>query len=237
MQEVLKKEKEHSFKIFDTIAGTYDLLNRILSFGIDILWRKKLIRQLPPQRNLKVLDLATGTGDLAIALANDKRVSHVTGIDLSCQMIRLGRKKIQELDIQDKVILEIGDAVSIPKVDSSFDAVTVSFGIRNFPDTFKSLENSYRVLKPKGRCLVLEFGLPANPFLRVPYLFYFRSVLPLIGGLLSGNWKAYRYLNQTVEQYPYGIEFKSLMERAGFQNVKAESLSGGIAYLYSGDKC
>ena len=236
MQEVLDKEKEQSFKIFDTIASTYDLLNRLLSFGIDILWRKKLLRQLPNKTNLKVLDLATGTGDLALALAHDKRVAKVTGIDLSCQMIRLGRKKLQGLEIQDKVVLEIGDAVSIPKVDASYDVVTVSFGIRNFPNTQKSLENSFRVLRPEGRMLVLEFGLPKNPLIRLPYLFYFRTVLPFLGGLLSGNWKAYRYLNQTVEHYPYGQDFLNLMKKAGLKNLKATSLSGGIAYLYSGDK-
>lgn len=232
----LKERKNQSFKIFDDIAGTYDLLNRCLSLGIDVLWRKRMMKELPAGDQLIALDLATGTGDVALELAAQKRVAKVQGLDLSTGMVELGKKKIIKKGFAHKAQLGIGDGVAVPVADESQDVVTLSFGIRNFPDPQLSLKNIHRVLKPNGRALVMEFGLPKNFLVRAVYLFYFRKLLPFVGNLISGHGDAYTYLNKTVEDFPYDQDFLNWMKEAGFKNPKAVSLSFGIAFLYIGEK-
>lgn len=239
-QEILSERKKESYKIFDEIAPTYDFLNHLLSFGIDIRWRKKLIAHLPKVREnregLNVLDLATGTGDLALVLGKQPSVKKVTGLDLSKGMIEFGIKKVTERKLDQKVFLMIGDAVNIPSADQNFDLVTISFGIRNFSSAQNSLNDIYRVLKPQGRLMIMEFSIPKNPIFRAIYFFYFRTLLPFIGNIISGHKDAYTYLNKTVEDFPYGEAFLSMMRQSGFKNLKALPLTFGIATLYIGDK-
>lgn len=230
----LKERKSESFKIFDQIAKTYDLLNHLLSFGIDIYWRKRLLKLLPDRNGLKVLDLATGTGDLALTLSRDPRVESVRGIDLSKGMVEIGQQKVIKNQLQNKVKLEIGDGVTIPAEDSSLDAVTVSFGIRNFNDFRASLRNMARVLKPEGRAYIMEFSLPKNPIVRGVYFLYFRHILPWVGNLISGHGDAYTYLNKTVEDFPYGDDFLIAMTEEGFERAESYLLTFGIATIYVG---
>jgi demethylmenaquinone methyltransferase/2-methoxy-6-polyprenyl-1,4-benzoquinol methylase len=229
----IPERKRESWKIFDEIAPTYDRINRIISMGVDTSWRRNFRRFLQNRDNLSCLDLATGTGDVALELAEDERVNRVLGTDMSKGMIEYGQKRIARSKFADKINLEIGDGVSIPGKDSSVDVITVAFGIRNFSDHKESLKNMVRVLKPRGRAMILEFSLPTNKLFKVLYLFYFRSILPRIGNLLSKHSYAYTYLNKTVESFPYGEAFMKDMKDAGFKQVQ---LTLGIATFYIGYK-
>lgn len=235
-QENLSERKKESYKIFNEIAGTYDLLNHTLSLGIDIYWRNKLLKNLPAKESINALDLATGTGDVALTLIKDRRIKKITGLDLSKGMIDIGIEKVKKKGHDKKIFLMLGDAVNIPAADNSFDLTTISFGIRNFSDPQKSLHDIYRVLKKDGRVMIMEFAIPSNFIIRSIYFFYFRYFLPKIGNLISKHKDAYTYLNKTVEEFPYGDEFLKLMQNAGFKNLKKESLTFGIAMLYIGDK-
>jgi demethylmenaquinone methyltransferase/2-methoxy-6-polyprenyl-1,4-benzoquinol methylase len=236
MSNQLAERKTESYKIFDKIAGTYDFLNHLLSFGIDIYWRQKVIKNLPPRKNLQCLDLACGTGDLTIVLAKQDSVEKVTGLDMSKGMVDIGKIKIDKKGYSHKAGMQIGDGVEIPTADEIFDVTTVSFGIRNFPDPQRSLENMYRVIKPGGRSMVLEFSIPKSALFRGIYFFYFRYLLPFVGNLISKHKDAYSYLNETVEDFPYGQDFADMMTKAGFKNVRFEELTFGIATLYIGEK-
>lgn len=241
MTEPATTAKNHSrkevWKMFDRIAHRYDLLNRMLSLGQDVVWRKKVARHLPEQPELHVLDVATGTGDLIIFMQQaNAAVKSGIGIDMAEKMLEYGRPKLEKAGISDRFSLKTGNAVAIPFSDNQFDATTISFGIRNVIDVPKALSEMHRVLKKNGRALILEFSLPNNALLRGLYLFYFRNILPRIGGLISGDSFAYRYLNDTVESFPYGEEFCNLMRDAGFRDVKMAPLTFGIATIYQGDK-
>lgn len=237
MEPTLSERKKESYKIFNEISGTYDFLNHFLSAGIDIYWRKQLMRQIPKGRtNLQALDLATGTGDVALGLAASPSIAKITGIDMSQGMIEQGKIKVKKRGLESKINLDIGDGVEVPYPDNSFDLVTLSFGIRNFSDPLKSLKNIYRVLRPNGKVVIIEFSLPKSALIRKPYLFYFRKVLPKVGNLLSGHADAYSYLNKTVEDFPYGESFLQLAKQAGFSSLKQIPLSFGIAALYVGEK-
>ncbi len=236
MGQTLQERKKESYKIFDEIAGTYDFLNHFLSFGIDIYWRQKFLKQLPASKEIIALDLATGTGDVPLVLVKDKRVQKVTGLDLSKGMLAVGKKKIEKAGLSNKISFHHGDGVKIPSADNSFDLVTISFGIRNFEDPQQSIHDIYRVLKPGGRLLIMELSVPSNRFMKMLYLFFFRKVLPIIGNLVSKHKDAYSYLNQSVEDFPCGNEFKSLLDNAGFKNTNYKELTFGIATLYCGDK-
>lgn len=236
MTAIDTSRKKESFKIFNEIAGTYDFLNRALSMGIDVKWRKEFIRNLPPRRSLEVLDLATGTGDVALVVGRDQKVIKVKGLDMSEGMIEIGKEKIQEQNLQKTINLGIGDGVTIPEEDNSYDVVTLAFGIRNFYDPQKSLENIQRVLRPGGRALIMEFSLPKNFIIKAFYLFYFRYLLPFIGNIVSKHKDAYTYLNKTVEDFPYGEDFMKMMKNAGLKRVREVPLTFGIASLYIGEK-
>ena len=228
--------KSDSYKIFDAIAGRYDVINTVLSGGLHRVWRKELRRKLPERTGQVVLDLATGTADVAIELIEDPRVTKVVGVDLSEGMIAIGRNKLRKLGVDDRVQLHVGDAQSLRYVDGQFDVATMSFGIRNVPNVDACLREIHRVLKPGGRGLVLEFALPKLKVMRTLHVFYLRRILPIIGRMMSGHGTAYTYLNQTIEEFPFGEDFVRLMKKAGFSNAKHVSLTFGIVNLYWGDK-
>ncbi|MEK6578501.1 MAG: bifunctional demethylmenaquinone methyltransferase/2-methoxy-6-polyprenyl-1,4-benzoquinol methylase UbiE, partial [Bdellovibrionota bacterium] len=228
--------KAQSYKLFDRIAGRYDSLNRILSLGIDLYWRRVLSRSLAA-KPIKVLDLATGTADQIIDLVSVyPSIENAIGLDLSNGMLEKGRAKVLDAGFEDRITLREGDAQNLPFPESTFQATSISFGIRNIPDVALALREMLRVLVPGGQSFVLEFSTPRNRIFRTFYFFYLRHVLPQIGALLSGDSVAYRYLNQTIEGFPSGNEFCALMTKAGFVHIRARPLTFGIATLYSGEK-
>jgi demethylmenaquinone methyltransferase/2-methoxy-6-polyprenyl-1,4-benzoquinol methylase len=223
--------RQEVWKMFDSISSTYDRTNRILSLGMDQRWRKSVAHFLPLRTQLKILDLATGTGDqISALLKSNASIQSVTGIDLSSEMLEIAKKKLSG-----KADFLLADAEKLPFADASFDAATFSFGIRNVTDPLVSLKDIHRILKPSGRCLILEFSLPPQP-IRALYLLYLRHLLPRIGGLISRNPAAYRYLNQTIEHFPSGKDFSALMGKAGFQRLSRVSMSLGGVTLYVGEK-
>ena len=229
--------KEESWKIFDQIAPRYDLLNRVLSLGLDVRWRRRLGGFLPETPHIRLLDLATGTADVPLILMQHvTRVDSASGIDMSQKMLDIGQRKVRAKGLESKIELRHGDAAAIPYPEENFDALTIAFGIRNLPDIHNALQEMKRVLRPGGRALILEFSLPTNRLIRPLYLVYLRHLVPLIGYIISGHYRAYRYLNRTIETFPYGKDFCALMEEAGFGNVRANTLMFGIASIYQGDK-
>lgn len=223
-------------RMFDRIAHRYDLLNRLLSGKRDVKWRGLVAELLPAGDHLEVLDLATGTGDQLLSLYETGRVKSGIGIDLAEKMLDVGRHKFKRLGVDRSLLLSAGDAEQIPFEDNRFDSVTISFGIRNVSKVEVALGEMYRVLKPGGRALILEFSLPGNLFMRGTYLLYLRHILPLLGRVISGDSEAYRYLNRTIESFPYGDDFCRLMSAAGFDEVSFEPLTFGVASIYKGDK-
>lgn len=225
-----------TWRMFDRIAGRYDLLNRVLSFRQDVRWRNAMAEELPPGDGLAVLDLATGTADVLLRLLESDRVARGAGLDMSWNMLTHAQEKTARTKSGKPAPLLRGDATQLPVAGESFDAVSIAFGIRNVSGVSAALRDTRRVLRPGGRALILEFSLPRNPlFLRL-YLFYFRHVLPRIGAAVSGDGEAYRYLNQSVEAFPYGQAFCDLMTGAGFTSVRARPLTMGIATLYVGER-
>lgn len=225
-----------SWKMFDRISATYDRINRILSLGMDQRWRREVAKWLPLKPHLQILDLATGTGDQLFSLfESDAPIALAKGIDLAGDMLKIAEKKAEAKPYSKRIEWCKGDAEKIPFPDASFDAVTFSFGIRNVGNPLRSLQEIYRVLKPQGRCLILEFSLPNPPF-RPIYLFYLRHLLPRIGKALSKHPAAYRYLNETIESFPSGIAFCKLLEQASFPNPIVKSMAFGAVTLYIGEK-
>lgn len=223
--------------MFNRISKRYDFLNRLLSLRQDVRCRKAVVGALPAGEGLRMLDLATGTGDQILHLfESTRRVATATGMDLAEDMMAIGRQKIAAKGLESRVDLRLGDACQIPVPDQAYDFTTISFGIRNVLDVPRALREMHRVVKPGGRVIVLEFSLPTSAILRVPYLIYFRHVLPAIGSLFSGDAHAYRYLNRTVETFPYGEAFCALMREAGLVNVTARPVVLGVATVYAGDR-
>lgn len=237
----MKKYSTSAHHLFNQIAAPYDRLNRLLSLGVDRLWREKLVKKLPHAKNLVVIDVATGTAELALALAKDSRVKKVVGIDLSPEMLKVGEKKCETRLAKnpqegEKITLQLADALELPFERESFDVAAMSFGLRNFADPKKALDEMYRVLKPGGQILFLEFSLPQNSALKSLYLFYFRKLLPQIGNFFSRHPDAYSYLNQSVEDFKSPEEILTLMSAAGFQEVHSQFMTKGIVVLYGGVK-
>lgn len=229
--------RQQVWEMFDRIAPRYDLLNRLLSFRRDVAWRKRMGKQIQSGSSLRLLDLATGTADQIISLMKtNANITSAVGVDMSEGMLGVGREKISRLTWDDRVMLRRGDAMHIPESDQAFHVATMSFGIRNVINVTEALREVRRVLKPGGRALILEFSTPSNPLFRPVYFFYLRHILPVLGGLLSGDRSAYRYLNRTIETFPSGKDFCAFMETAGFENVKAIPLTLGIASIYQGDR-
>lgn len=229
--------KTESWKMFDQIAKRYDFLNRLLSWGQDTAWRREMRQHLPCKENLDLLDIATGTGDVVLALVRDNpRVHMAYGVDLAEGMLEIAQRKIKNEELHSKVMLQKADAQALPFLEGTFDAVTIAFGIRNIPDLRLALLEMYRVLKKGGRVVILEFSLPENPLLRAGHWVYLNSIVPLVGLLFSGHSSAHRYLAQTVESFPYGTRFCKILRQMGFMNIHAKPLMGGVATVYWADK-
>ncbi|MES2121596.1 MAG: bifunctional demethylmenaquinone methyltransferase/2-methoxy-6-polyprenyl-1,4-benzoquinol methylase UbiE [Chlamydiota bacterium] len=232
-KKVEAPSRREIWKMFDQISPTYDCANKVMTFRLDDRWRKQLCAFLPKKRGMRILDCATGTGDQILAILKKRPdVASIIGVDLSEGMLEIGKKKITS----SKVAFQVGDSLSLPFDEDSFDAVTISFGIRNVENVSLALREMHRVLVNGGRTLILEGTLPGNRPLRALHLFYLRHILPRVGGWISKNQKAYRYLNETIETFPQQEEFCTLMRAAGFVNVKASPLLGGVATVYQGDK-
>ncbi len=228
---------QESWKMFNVISPTYDLTNRILSLGIDQRWRKKVAAFLPKQESITLLDVATGTGDQLFALMDkSKNIAQAIGVDPAIEMLHIAEEKNKHKPYRFRTQWKQASAEALPFVDHSFDVATISFGIRNVPHPVNALKEIRRVLKKDGSLIVLEFSMPSIKWLHAAHLWYLRNVLPKVGGLISRNPEAYRYLNTTIEAFPSGRAFCALMEEAGFKEVKAHPLTGGIVTLYQGYK-
>lgn len=231
----LNKKKQVA-EMFDQIAFRYDFLNRFLSFGIDTGWRKKAIRKLGAGNPKQILDVATGTGDLAIMTYKMLKPDHITGIDISEGMLNVGRKKLIDKGLNKFIALENGDGETINYPDNTFDAVTVSFGIRNFEDLEKGLLEMKRVLRPGGQLVILEFSKPKTGGFRNLYNMYMGFIAPQFGKLFSKNKDAYQYLNDSVKAFPEGPDFINILNNNGYCDTAIKPLSLGICTIYSGKK-
>jgi len=229
--------KTNTGSMFDAIAYRYDFLNHLLSFGIDRSWRKMAIKEISVinPRPARILDVATGTGDLAIA-ALKLDPDHITGIDISLRMLEAGREKLRKRALQDKIDLVECASEQIIFSDNTFDVAMVAFGVRNFTDPLKGISEMKRVLRKDGLIMILEFSKPAGTPFKQLYNFYFLKVLPVIGRIFSKSNYAYRYLPESVMQFPDNEKFITLMEKAGFTSVRQKKLNGGVASIYTGLK-
>lgn len=235
MGRVVNKAPDRIAGMFDAIAGHYDSLNRFLSVGFDRRWRRRMVRSLGLTGTQTVLDLCTGTADVAIALCETQHLSHrVIGVDFSAEMLKHGQKKLNTQNLLTKVHLLRADGTAIPLPPGSVDAVTIAFGIRNIQNPMRALLEIRRVVRPGGRLAILEFGMPSMPGIRTLYRWYFRRVLPWFGRLASGHDSAYSYLPQSVGEFPSGLAFCQMMQEAGFIGIRAHMLQFGIVYLYEG---
>ncbi|MCC7465714.1 MAG: bifunctional demethylmenaquinone methyltransferase/2-methoxy-6-polyprenyl-1,4-benzoquinol methylase UbiE [Saprospiraceae bacterium] len=223
-------------QMFDKIAPRYDFLNRVLSLGIDVWWRKKAIGYLKPAKPAEILDVATGTADVAILMAKILKPRRIVGIDIANQMLEFGRVKIQDAGLQEVITLETGDSEHLWFETDTFDALTVAFGVRNFENLEKGLAEMRRVLRPGGRVVILEFSKPhIFPFKQL-YNSYFKYVLPLIGRLTSRDMRAYTYLFESVQAFPEGNHFTEILTKTGFNDPICERLTLGICSIYTATK-
>jgi demethylmenaquinone methyltransferase/2-methoxy-6-polyprenyl-1,4-benzoquinol methylase len=235
------KESENSKKqqvaaMFDDIAFKYDFLNRFLSAGIDIRWRKKAIRQIAALQPKKILDVATGTADVAIMASALLKPEKIIGIDISDGMLEIGRKKVEKAGLKGIIELLNGDSETISFEDNSFDAVTVAFGVRNFQHLEQGLSEILRVLKPGGKLVVLEFSRPRMPGVRTMYNLYMKLICPNVGKLFSKNRNAYKYLDESIQKFPEGKNFTQILDNLGYSNTYCKPLSLGICSIYCGSK-
>lgn len=231
-----ESKKKQVEKMFDKIAFRYDFLNRFLSAGIDIGWRKKAIKLLLPVKPERILDVATGTGDFALTSYEILKPAKITGIDISEGMLELGRKKIAKAGLDSHIELLNGDSEAILFEDNSFDAVTVAFGVRNFENLEQGLSEIKRVLKPGGRLIVLECTKPSMPVVKQFYNFYMKFITPKIGKIIANNNDAYQYLNDSVLQFPEKESFIQILNKAGYRNTFYKTLTLGICTIYCAEK-
>jgi demethylmenaquinone methyltransferase / 2-methoxy-6-polyprenyl-1,4-benzoquinol methylase len=229
-------KKEQVAEMFDDIAPRYDFLNRFLSVGIDKGWRRKALEELKPIAPQKILDVATGTADVAIMAARLLNPEKVVGIDISAKMLAFGRNKLLKEGLDGVIELQSGDSEAINFPDNSFDAVTVAFGVRNFEHLEKGLQEIYRVLRPGGKLVVLEFSKPKTKGIAQLYTFYMGMVAPEMGKLFSRNKDAYQYLNDSVMRFPEGEAFTAILGSTGFKETTCKRLSFGICSIYCGRK-
>ena len=222
--------------MFDNIAPKYDLLNHTLSMSIDRVWRRRVVGEVRRAKPGRILDVATGTGDLAIAMARRIRDVQVLGVDLSEQMLAVARRKIEARGLDGRIVLDRGDAERLAVADASVDVATVAFGVRNFGDLGAGLRELARTIKPGGKVVILEFSRPRNRVFRALYEFYSYKILPRTGGLVSRDKRAYEYLPASVGEFPAPEEFMAMMARTGFRNCRARSQSFGIAQIYIGER-
>lgn len=228
-------KKEQVALMFDNISGNYDNLNRVISFGIDVKWRKKVLQIVTNKNPETILDIATGTGDLAILMTKTK-AKKIVGLDISVGMLDVGRKKIKALHLDSRIEMMVGDSEKMPFEDNSFDAITVAFGIRNFETLEKGLSEILRVLKPNGVFVILETSVPKKTPYKQGYAFYTKNILPLIGKLFSKDKKAYGYLQESAANFPYGETLNNILTKIGFIDVIAVPQTFGVATIYSASK-
>lgn len=222
-------------QMFDNIAHRYDFLNHLLSLGIDRLWRKKTIQLLKPHEPKQVLDIATGTGDFAVA-ATKLNPDRIVGLDLSEEMLSHGRVKMQKKGLDELIEMVKGDSEKLPYADNTFDAITVGFGVRNFENLEAGLAEMYRVLKPGGHVAILEFSRPTVFPVKQLFSFYFKVVLPVIGKWFSKDERAYTYLPESVAVFPEGADFLAILQRLGYKDTQCKRLTFGISSIYLGTK-
>ncbi len=231
-----ESKKKQVEAMFDKIAFRYDFLNRFLSAGIDVGWRKKAIKLLQPVKPETILDVATGTGDFALTSYEILKPEKITGIDISEGMLELGRKKIIKAGLTDHIELLNGDSEAILFKDNSFDAVTVAFGVRNFENLERGLSEIKRVLKPGGRLIILECTKPSLPVVKQFYNFYMKFITPKIGKIIAKNNDAYQYLNNSVLQFPEKKSFTQILNKSGYRNTFYKTLTLGICTIYCAEK-
>lgn len=228
-------KKEQVTKMFDTISKEYDGLNRVISFGIDIKWRNKVVEIVGATNPEKILDIATGTGDLAINLTKTN-AKKIVGLDISEGMLTVGKQKIEKLQLSNQIEMVIGDSEKIPFSNNSFDAITVAFGVRNFEDLEKGLAEIYRVLKPNGTFVVLETSIPTKTPYKQGYKFYSTKILPIIGKLFSKDKSAYKYLSDSAASFPHGKAFNNILAKIGFIGIENKPQTFGVASIYVSKK-
>ena len=228
-------KKEQIAQMFDTISENYDRLNRVISFGIDVKWRKKVLQIVTRSNPKTILDIATGTGDLAILMAQTK-APKIIGLDISAGMLEVGKKKIQYKNLSNTIEMVLADSEEMPFEDSYFDAITVAFGVRNFENLEKGLAEILRVLKPSGVFVILETSVPNKTPYKQGYTFYSKNILPIIGTLFSKDNLAYGYLSESAAAFPYGEALNNILRKIGFIEVKAMPQTFGVATIYSATK-
>ncbi len=231
-----EKDPQQIAAMFSAIARRYDVANHLLSFNRDKHWRKKLVALCTPKSGAKILDVCTGTADLAIEFAQCGSDVKIIGLDLSKEMLDVGRSKVQKKALQEKIELREGNALQLSFADESFDIVAIAFGLRNLPDPARGISEMSRVLKKSGRLAILEFSIPDNALFRRLYLFYLGKLMPLVGGAITGSRSAYEYLHASILNFSDREEILGLMQTARLKNSKAFTLSFGIATLYLGEK-
>ncbi len=230
-----KGKKEQVTEMFDNVSKEYDFLNRVLTFGLDINWRKKVVKIVAENKAKNILDIATGTGDLAINLAKIKDAK-ITGLDISNGMLSIAKEKVKKKNLQDKIKLILGDSEKLPFNDNQFDAITVGYGVRNFENLDKGLQEIYRVLKPNGVFVVLETSQPTTFPMKQLFQFYSKYVIPTVGGLFSKDKKAYNYLPESAANFPYGKAFNNILIKNGFINAQDIPVTFGISSIYVAKK-
>lgn len=228
-------KKEQVAQMFDTISGNYDGLNRVISFGIDVKWRKKVLKLVSDKKPKTVLDIATGTGDLAILMTNTT-AEEIIGLDISAGMLEVGKQKIAEKKLDAKIQMVLGDSENIPYPDHYFDAVTVAFGVRNFETLEKGLSEIHRVLKPNGIFVILETSVPTKFPFKQGYAIHSKYILPLVGKLFSKDQTAYKYLSESANNFPFGEALNNIIRKIGFIDVKHLPQTFGVATIYHASK-
>ncbi|WP_413513681.1 bifunctional demethylmenaquinone methyltransferase/2-methoxy-6-polyprenyl-1,4-benzoquinol methylase UbiE [Myroides odoratus] len=228
-------KKQQVEQMFDTISGNYDNLNRMISLGTDQGWRKKVLHLVSETNPSTILDIATGTGDMAILLSKTN-AQKITGLDLSAGMLEVGKKKIKALNLENRINMIQGDSENLPFEDNSFDAITVGFGIRNFENLEKGLTEILRVLKPNGIFIILETSVPTKFPFKQGYFFYTKNIMPFMGKLFSKDQDAYKYLSDSAKNFPFGQELNNILMKVGFNTVKHRPQTMGIATIYSASK-
>ena len=228
------QDKKNIGHLFDGIAGTYDLLNHLLSLNIDKSWRRKTVATLKPCS--QILDVAIGTADLSLEIMRQKKATQIQGLDVSAEMMKIGEQKVAKAGLEGKILFDLGSALEMPYGDASYDAVTCAYGVRNFPGADKGLQEFFRVMKPGGQLAILEFSYPTNPVIRWGYDLFFSNILPMIGRIISKDKGAYAYLNESVKDFMWGEEMCEHIRAVGFRDVKFKTLTFGITTVYTAIK-